>query len=158
MTPPGAVMPLTAPKSSVKLVTVNGFVAALVRDKLPVDCNAAISLNTFAEFNVILPAPRSNNFALLALRSMTPLCVIVPPDANVKIPPDANVATGDHALIVMFPALLSPIRILLARIVSNSLSFSASVPDPPPNPMVVPLGPVKITVDAFPIPVAVPPI
>jgi len=162
VTPPGAVIPLTTPTSSVKLVTDIGFVAAFVTEREPLVCVLAKLVMLFVAFVVksTVPAARTNKFFIVmppdaATEIPAPLSndITPVPDVGTKFVPAANVP------IVISPEVPPPIRALVVRRVFNSACDRLSVPVPPPTPMVVPADPsFKITLVAFPVAAALPPI
>src|SRR5579872_1452308 len=151
-------MPFTVPRSSVKLVTVNGFVAALVKDNAPA-MFAAKLLTTLFVVKVTPLESRNNNFAPSVPKLIAPPWVIVPPVSNVKTPAFAKFAAGVQALIIILPDALFPILTFVARISLSAAALNDKFPAPPAMPIVRPavLGN-KITLFALPAPAPVPPI
>lgn len=156
---PDVEIPFTVPRSSVKFVTESALLDA--NDIAPVN-DAAILVKTLLVLASVAPVEsRSIKPLEPKLIGAFDVCVIEPPELNVT-KPVANVAAGVQveALvpIVMFPAVLLPMRTLVARILSSAAAVSAKLPVPPATPIVLDavLG-VTITVAALPAPAPVPP-
>src|SRR5579871_4513234 len=119
-------MPFTVPRSSLNVATVNDLLAALMREKLPLTL-AAILLKALPLFNVTLDASRKMVLALSLAKLIAPVCVMVPAVSNVKTLV-AKVASGVQAAIVILPAVLLPMRTLVANTSFNAAEESCKLP------------------------------